>query len=79
MTMKVSKNLGVSVVAMPSAEHMPAKGEDEQEAARTTQWLVMGWVEMAGLGGGLRLHEPSLDQEIAHSHAATSGSSTEIS
>ena len=34
MTMKVSKGLGFPVVALPGVGHMPAKGEDEQEAAR---------------------------------------------
>ena len=34
MTMKVSKGLDLSVVALPGVGHMPAKGEDEQEAAR---------------------------------------------
>ena len=50
MTMKVSKGLGFPVVALPGAGHMPAKGEDEQEAARVfyvaatraTQKLVIG-------------------------------------
>ena len=34
MTMKVSKGLKFRVVALSSVGHMPAKGEDEQEAAR---------------------------------------------
>lgn len=34
MTMKVSKGLEFPVVALPGVGHMPAKGEDEQEAAR---------------------------------------------
>lgn len=34
MTMKVKQGLMFPVVAMPGVEHMPAKGEDEQEAAR---------------------------------------------
>ena len=34
MTMKVSKGLGFPVVALPGVGHMPAKGEDELEAAR---------------------------------------------
>ncbi len=50
MTMKVSKGLGFPVVALPGVGHMPAKGEDEQEAARVfyeaatraTQRLVIG-------------------------------------
>ena len=32
--MKASKGLEFPVVALPGAGHMPAKGEDEQEAAR---------------------------------------------
>ena len=48
--MKVSKGLEFPVVALPGVEHMPAKGEDEQEAARVfyvaatraTQRLVIG-------------------------------------
>ena len=32
--MKVSKRLEFPVVALPGVGHMPAKGEDEQEAAR---------------------------------------------
>ena len=53
--MKVSKDLEFPVVALPGVRHMPAKGEDEQEAARVfyvaatraTQRLVIGvgrWV-----------------------------------
>jgi superfamily I DNA/RNA helicase len=34
MTMKASKSLECPVVTLPSVGHMPAKGEDEQEAAR---------------------------------------------
>jgi hypothetical protein len=50
MTMKVSKGLEFPVVALPGVGHMPAEGEDEQEAARVfyvaatraTQSLVIG-------------------------------------
>jgi hypothetical protein len=61
MTMKVSKGLEFPVVALPGVGHMPAKGEDEQEAARVfyvaatraTQRLVIG---VGGDGGfGTRL------------------------
>lgn len=61
MTMKVSKGLEFPVVALPGVGHMPAKGEDEQEAARVfyvaatraTQSLVIG---VGGDGGfGRRL------------------------
>ena len=54
--MKVSKGLEFPVVALPGVGHMPAKGEDEQEAARVfyvaatraTQRLVIG---VGGDGG----------------------------
>ena len=54
MTVKVSKGLELPVVALPGVGHMPAAGEDEQEAARVfyvattraTQRLVIG---VAGL------------------------------
>ena len=50
MTMKVSKGLEFSVVALPGVGHMLAPGEDEKEAARVvyvaatqaTQRLIMG-------------------------------------
>jgi superfamily I DNA/RNA helicase len=50
MTMKVSKGLEFPVVALPGVGHLPAVGEDEQEAARVfyvaatraTHKLVMG-------------------------------------
>ncbi|MFM9427285.1 hypothetical protein RCH10_003741 [Variovorax sp. GrIS 2.14] len=50
MTMKVSKGLEFPVVALPGVGHMPAQGEDEQEAARVfyvaatraTQRLLLG-------------------------------------
>jgi superfamily I DNA/RNA helicase len=50
MTMKVSKGLEFPVVALPGVGHMPAKGEDEKEAARVfyvaatraTQRLILG-------------------------------------
>ena len=62
MTMKVSKGLGFPVVALPVVGHMPAKGEDEKEAARVfyvaatraTQRLVMGGV-CGNRGFGLTL------------------------
>jgi superfamily I DNA/RNA helicase len=55
MIMKVIKGLEFPVVALPGAGHMPAKGEDEQEASRVfyvaatraTQRLVIG------VGGGV--------------------------
>lgn len=56
MTMKVSKGLEFPVVALAGVGHMPAKGEDEKEAARVfyvaatraTQRLVLG---VSGDGG----------------------------
>lgn len=58
MTMKVSKGLEFPVVALPGVGHMPAAGEDEQEAARVfyvaatraTQKLVIGVGGEGGLG-----------------------------
>ena len=62
MTMKVSKGLEFPVVALPGVGHMPAKDEDEQEAARVfyvaatraTQRLVIGVGGDGGFGGRLR-------------------------
>ena len=63
VTMKVSKGLEFPVVALPGVRHMPAAGEDEQEAARVfyvaatraTQQFVIG---ASGVGGfGMRLKE----------------------
>ena len=56
MTMKISKGLEFSMVALPGVGHMPAAGEDEQKAARVfyvaatraTHRLVIG----VGGGGG---------------------------
>ena len=61
MTMKVSKGLEFPVVALPGVGHMPANGEDEQEAARVfyvaatraTQRLVIGVGGDRGFGGRL--------------------------
>ena len=44
MTLKISKGLDFPVVALPGVGHMPAAGEDEKEAPRATQRLVIGWV-----------------------------------
>ncbi len=63
MTMKVSKGLEFPVVALPGVGHMPAKGEDEQEAARVfyvaatraTQRLVIGVGGDGGFGVRLRV------------------------
>ncbi len=56
MTMKVSKGLEFPIVVLPGVGHMPAKGEDEAEAARVfyvaatraTQRMVIG---VGGVGG----------------------------
>ena len=56
--MHASKGLGFPVVALPGAGHIPAKGEDEQEAARVsyvaatraTQRLVIGAGAMRNSG-----------------------------
>ena len=61
MTMKVSKGLEFPVVALPGVGHMPAAGEDEQEAAqvfyvaatRATQRLVIGVGGDGGFGNRL--------------------------
>ena len=66
MTMKVSKGLEFPVVALPGVGHMPAAGEDEQEAARVfyvaatraTQRLVMGVSGDSGFGAQLSATEP---------------------
>ncbi len=58
MTMKVSKGLEFPVVTLPGVGHMPADGEDEQEAARVfyvaatraTQRLVIGVGGAYGFG-----------------------------
>jgi superfamily I DNA/RNA helicase len=61
MTMKVSKCLEFPVVVLPGVGHMPAAGEDEQEAARVfyvaatraTQRLVIGVGGDGGFGSRL--------------------------
>lgn len=53
MTMKVSKDLGFPVVAIFGVGHMPAAGEDEKEAARAMQRLVMGVGREGGFGARL--------------------------
>ena len=59
--MKVSKSLEFPVVALPGVGHMPATGEDEQEAVRVfyvaatraTQRLVIGVGGDRGFGNKL--------------------------
>ena len=66
MTMKVSKGLAFPVVALPGVGHMPATGEDEQEAARVfyvaatraTQRLVLGVGGGSGFGSQISATEP---------------------
>ncbi len=61
--MKVSKGLEFPVVALPGVGHMPAKGKDEQEAARVfyvaatraTQRLVIGVGGDGGFGRSLSI------------------------
>ena len=61
MTMKVSKSFEFPVVALPGVWHMPAKWEDEKQAARVfyvaatraTQRLVIGAHVRKGLGKSL--------------------------
>ena len=61
MTMKVSEGLESPMVALTGEGHMPARGEDEQEAARVfyvaatraTPRLVTGVGVGAGFGGRL--------------------------
>lgn len=63
MTLKVSKGLAFPMVALSCVGNMPAKGENEQEAARVffvaamraTQWLVIG---VGRDGGGVKLCPP---------------------
>jgi hypothetical protein len=58
--MKVSKGLGVPALSLAGLGYMPAKGEDEQEAARVfcvaarraTQRLVIGVGGDGGFGTG---------------------------
>jgi superfamily I DNA/RNA helicase len=56
MIMKVNKGLEFPVVALPGVNHMPLKGEDEQEAlrvfyvatTRATQRLFIGVTRGSG-------------------------------
>jgi len=51
--MKVSKGLEFSVVVLPDVGHMPAKGEDEKEAARVVYVVATRAAPklVIGLGG----------------------------
>ena len=54
MTMKVSKGLVCPVVALAGVGHMPAMGEDEQEAAQVffvaATWAAQRLVIGVGMG-----------------------------
>lgn len=60
MTMRASKGLEFALVALPGIGQMPAKGEDEPEAARifyvaatrATQRLLIGTGTRVAGGGG---------------------------
>ncbi len=62
LPIKVGEGLGFPVVALASAGHMPAKGEDQQEAARVfyvaakraTRRLVIGVSGEAEFGSDYR-------------------------
>ena len=77
MTMKGSKGLAIPVVALPGVGHMPAKGEDEQEAARVfyvaatraTQRLVIG---VGGLAKGRTEHSCHFSRVNNLKHVCTS-------
>nr|WP_315207811.1 3'-5' exonuclease [uncultured Albidiferax sp.] len=51
MTMKVSKGLEFPVVALPGVGHMPAAGEDEQEAAQVFYVAATRATQVIGVGG----------------------------
>jgi len=53
MTMKVSNGLEFPVMALPGVGHMPAPGEDEKEAARATQRLLVTVSGDCGFGARL--------------------------
>lgn len=44
MTMKVNKGLEFSAVALAGLGHIPAKGEDEKEAAWVFFWCQLGFM-----------------------------------
>ncbi len=54
MTMKVSKGLGLPVVALPGVGHMPAAGKDETAAARVFYVAATRAMQrlVSGVGGG---------------------------
>ena len=52
MTMKVSKSLESPVVVLPGVGHMPATGEDEQEAARVFYVAATRATQRLGIGVG---------------------------
>ena len=52
MNIKVSKGLEFTVVALPGVGHMPAAGEDEQEAARVFYVAATRAMQRLVIGGG---------------------------
>ena len=52
MTTKVSKGLEFPVVALPGVGHMPAAGEDEQEAARVFYVAATRAMQRLVIGAG---------------------------
>ena len=73
--MKLSKGLEFPVVALPGLGHMPAKSEDEQEAARVfvvaatqaTQRLVIGVGGDGGFGANFEPCSSTLAPEVVGS------------
>ena len=62
--MKVSKGLEFPLVALPGVVHMPAKGEDEQEAARLLYVAATRAPQRLAIGAGgdgvrMKLHQKS--------------------
>ena len=51
--LKVSKDLGSPVVALLGVGHIPAKGEDEQEAARVFYVAATRATQRVVIGGGV--------------------------
>ena len=64
--MKVSKDLEFPVVALPGVCHMPAKDEDEQEAARVFYVAASRGAQslVIGVGGRGRFNERILSSRI---------------
>ena len=54
--MRVSEGLEFSLVALPGVGHMPAKDEDEQEAARVFHVAATRASQRLVIGDGGQLH-----------------------